>query len=158
MKPSQLAKASEHSHQVALFAWCAIAYKFGFGVANAMDKGEVPPANEPVPALEWIHAIHNQGHGDAVRGAHAKAEGVRSGVADIFLPWPVYPNASQITCGLYIELKTPDKKPKVNGKGGLSDEQISFGKYANSVGYCWKVCYGWREAADMIEKYLKGEL
>lgn len=64
-----------------------------------------PDAPPKVPALEWFHAIPNGGsRGDddksrKIRGAQLKAEGVRQGVADTFLPWPVYeqcPADSQI--------------------------------------------------------------
>ncbi len=85
MRPSQLAKDSEHSQQVALFAWCAVAKLHGFDVADAYDAGAKLPAPDPlrpvaVPALEWFHAIPNGGsRGDdeksrAIRGGQLKAE------------------------------------------------------------------------------------
>ena len=85
MTPDQLAKSgTEHGHQVALFAWCAVARLHGFDVADDWAAGmgiEAAKSSRtnrtPVDALEWFHAIHNQGHGDKVRGANAKAEGVR---------------------------------------------------------------------------------
>ena len=109
-----------------------------------------PTAAPAVPALAWFHAVHNQGHGDRIRGAIAKAEGVRRGVPDTFLPWPV-----AHWHGLYIEMKKPTERPKTKGKGGVSDEQGAFGAYALRAGYGWAVCYSWREAADTLRAYIE---
>lgn len=162
MTPDQLAKSgTEHAHQVALFAWAAVATQHGFNVAKVwadtgiLDK-EYSEA-KGVSCLKWLHAIHNQGHGDAIRGGRAKAEGVRAGIPDIFLPYPAKMNIYQNIChhGLYIEMKKPSSKPvKETSKGGLSDEQIEFKNYANENGYAWYVAYGWKEAAKIIQDYL----
>jgi len=106
----------------------------------------------PIYALEWIHAIHNQGHGDQVRGGRAVAEGVRKGVADVFLPYPVMVPAMR--AGLYIEMKKPTEKPKKSGKGGMKPKQIAFREYSLRVGYEHSVCYGWKEAVDALKTYL----
>lgn len=157
MTSNKLAKSgTEHGEQVALFAYVAVAYLHGFDVADEWCKTGKLPQRSPdappaVPALEWFHAIHNQGHGDKVRGANAKAEGVRKGVADTFLPWP---NAGWH--GLYIEMKKPTEKPKSStAKGGVSDEQAKFGEYARRVGYGFMVCYSWREAANALRSYIE---
>lgn len=170
MNPETLAKSgTEHAHQTALFAWCAVARLYGFDVADDWAAGmgiEAAKSSRtnrtPVDALAWFHAVHNQGHGDRIRGAIAKAEGVRKGVADTFLPWPVYepcPSDPQIMmmkwAGLYIEMKKPTERPKTKGKGGVSDEQGAFGAYALRVGYGWAVCYSWREAADTLRAYIE---
>lgn len=171
MTPNQLAKSgSEHGEQVALFAWAAVARMYGFEAADLYAQG-VPVGAfkdsmfecKPVPALEWLHAIPNGGsRGDdaksrAIRGGALKAEGVRTGIADIFLPAPRQSKLLGLSySGLYIEMKKPDLKPKkAESKGGLSDEQIAFRDYALSVGYGWKVCYTWREAADTLRSYIE---
>lgn len=163
MTPATLAKSgTEHAHQTALFAYAAVAYLHGFDVADEWSKTGKLPKRDPdappkVPALEWFHAIPNGGsRGDddksrKIRGAQLKAEGVRQGVADTFLPWP---NAGWH--GLYIEMKKPTEKPKSStAKGGVSDEQAKFGEYARAVGYGFAVCYSWREAADMLRSYIE---
>lgn len=159
MTPAKLAKSgTEHGHQAALFAWCAVARLHGFDVADDWAAGmgiEAAKSSRtnrtPVDALEWFHAIHNQGHGDKVRGAIAKAEGVRRGVPDTFLPWPV-----AHWHGLYIEMKKPAEKPKSStAKGCVSDEQAKFGEYARAVGFGFMVCYSWREAADALRSYIE---
>jgi len=169
MTPSKLAKSgTEHGEQVALFAYVAVAYLHGFDIADEWCKtGKLPPrdpdAPPAVPALEWFHAIHNQGHGDKVRGANAKAEGVRKGVADTFLPWPIYeqcPTDSQQMvvkwCGLYIEMKKVSERPKSDtAKGGVSDEQAAFGEYVKRVGFGFMVCYGWEHAVATLRSYIE---
>jgi hypothetical protein len=138
MTPEQLAKSgSEHAHQTALFAWCAL---------NVNQY----------PELKWFHAIPNGGNrGDtaqsrAIEGGRMKAEGVKRGVADCFLP---------VKCGhwsgLYIEMKKVDLKPKTaKSNGGLSVAQIEFKKFVQNQGYGWVVCYGWVEAKDILIQYL----
>lgn len=136
--PEQLAKSgSEDAHQTALFCWAA----------------QHPQA---CTNLRWLHAIPNGGsRGDnaqsrAIRGAKLKATGVKTGVSDIMLPLRRGPY-----CGLYIELKRPELKPKsAKAKGAASDEQLEFGAYVKTQGYGFIVCYGWNEAATVIEQYL----
>lgn len=134
--PFKLARESEHSHQVALMAWAAL-----------------PAVNEMFPELQWFHAIGNGGsRGDTdqsrrIEGGKMKAEGVKKGVSDLFLPvkrgqWS----------GFYIELK------KMPGKGvGPSDEQLEFGEFVKTQGYAFMIAYGWREARDAIISYLTQE-
>jgi hypothetical protein len=164
---TMLAKSdTEHAHQVALFAYAAVARVHGWEAANLWNKGDMLPVHvgEPdqiafaIPELKWLHAIPNGGsRGDTKsvamrRGASLVAEGVRSGVADIFLPvkrgqWS----------GLYIEMKRPALRPKVGGKGkgGLSNEQIEFASFVKSEGFGWVCCYGWEEAVEVLRGYLE---
>jgi len=84
MTPNQLAKSNtEHAHQVALFAYVAVAYQYGFDVADdwaengpqAFKRWRDRKATGPhVPALEWFHAIPNGG----TRGDDAKSRAIRA--------------------------------------------------------------------------------
>lgn len=158
MTPNQLAKSnSESAHQMAFMSYCTAAQHFGFAVADSWAKTGIIDKNrgEPIDGLEWIHHVPNGGSrgGDprsrAIRGAKLKAEGVKSGVMDIFWPNPI-----GSYCGLYIEMKAPKEKPKKStSKGGLSDDQIKFGDFVVSVGYCVKVCYSWQEAVNALKDY-----
>lgn len=130
------AKESEHKHQVELFKWAAL---------NA----------NKYPQLALMHAIPNGGprgndvRSNMIRGASLKAEGVRAGVPDIFLP------VARHGChGMYIEMKKPSAKPKRSGKGGVSDEQRGFIEALTHEGYLAVVCYGWAEAVTQIHLYL----
>lgn len=162
MTPWQLAKVSEHSQQRALFAWANCVARFGFSVANSefgyteADRSTITtiPVN-PVPELSRLFAIHNQGHGDAIRGAKAKAEGVKPGVPDIMLPVPMpwfeYHAPDQYYYGLFVEMKKE--------KGGvLSLKQNDWIPFLQQQGYAVSVCHGWIEAANAIENYMTGHM
>lgn len=157
---TQLAKTgSEHAHQVALFAYVAIVKRYGWDLADAWDAGLDPKGmydgDDQVPELRWLHAIPNGGsRGDSKasamrRGADLKAEGVKAGVADMCLPVKRGPWS-----GLYIEMKRPALEPRGHGKGGLSKEQIEFRDFVKEQGFGWVVCYGWRQAATVLQQYL----
>ena len=134
MTPEQIAKAdTEHAHQAALFCW----------VAANLDKHH---------ALKLFHAIPNGGLRTKAQAGKLKAEGVRPGVPDTFLPF-----ASRGFHGLYIELKKPSMRPTRGGKGGVSDEQSKFMQYVWENGYCVIVCYSWDEAAKYLCGYLEVE-
>jgi hypothetical protein len=161
--PEKLAaNGSEHGHQAAFFAWCAVAKVQGATVADMWAKGMLNGRNfiatvsSPLPCLEWIHAIPNGGSrgGDAksraIAGGRLKAEGVKPGIADIFLPWP-----KGVFHGLYIELKKPDLKPvRAGSLGGRSLEQIDFADWCRKSGYGHATCYGWQEAVEVLKSYL----
>lgn len=153
---------SEHSHQVELFAWAAVATLHGLDVGRLwvetapsfMHRPKVQDLIDelnllslPIPELRWLHAIPNGGSRgststDAARvGARMRAEGVRKGVADIFLPV----KCGQF-CGLYIELK------KFGGK--LTKEQKEFGKFVLHQGFFWKDIQGYVEAINVITWYV----
>ena len=150
----QIAGESETSHQRAFIAWCRIAAHQGVKNADMFARGYrlEDGSVEPYPPLEWIHAIPNGGsRGDTakarqIRGAQLKAEGVKPGVADIFLPYPCGGFA-----GLYIEFK----KPSLKGKGGLSPLQLQFAEYCHRVGYFYEVAYDWKEAVELVKNYLQ---
>ncbi len=153
MSPDQLcAKGSESGHQKALFAWAAMACYKGFDVANtdyaytARGAAELQTQHtflpKPVPELKWLHAIPNGGKRDARTAALMKAEGVRSGVADVCLPV-----ARHGKHGLYIEMKKPTG-------GRASDSQLEFRDFCHSQGYVWELCVTWQQAAAILQKYL----
>lgn len=120
-------KADEHAHQVALFAWAT----------SCEFKAE----------LRWLHAIPNGGDRDKRTAGQMVAEGVKSGVWDVFLPLP-----RGNYRGLYVEMKRPGREKEPNG--GLSDQQVEFGEFAHSQGYRCVVCHGWRPAVTQITRYL----
>ena len=133
MTPEQIAASgSESAHQKAVFAWAAL----------NLDK---------YPMLAYMHAIPNGGRRDAITAARMKAEGVKSGVPDIFLPWPkvdsrIDNKESVGVHGLYIEMKI---------KGGkISDNQKRFIDYLNNNNYKVVICYNWQSAIESIESYL----
>lgn len=180
-------KNLEHVHQVALFQWANMAASFGLMAAN--DRKSYSVANYAkqsfeadritgnliwVPQLKYLFAIHNQGHGDAIRGAHAKAEGLKTGVPDICLPVSIdtcyevfngniYRDGRWEHSGLYIELKRPalltegKRKAQIvaRASGKASTDQERWQEFLRQQGYVCEICYGWEEARDLILRYLK---
>ena len=131
MKPEDFTKTgSESGEQRAVFAWAAL------------NVGKFPE-------LRWMFHVPNGGmRGNdaktrAIMGNAMKAEGVKSGVADIFLPYP------KGTCnGLWIEMK---KKGKKVIKG--SDQDL-FGKQMLENGFGWCECDSYEKARDILIQYL----
>ncbi len=112
----------EHPEQVALFQWVAL-------------------KKCSITLLELLYAIPNAGKRPGAAGPRMVAEGLKSGVWDMFLP--VARNGKH---GLYIEMKI--------GKNKLTFSQEDFGLAVACQGYATAVCYSWHEAAREILDYL----
>lgn len=97
------------------------------------------------PELTLLYHIPNEGKRSKSTGAKMKREGMKSGVPDIHLPVAKGPYHS-----LYIELKR--KKGSTTTQAQKTWQQL-LGKYGNAA----YICYGWEEAAKVIEEYLKLE-
>lgn len=114
---------TEHQEQCALFEWAAWTAK-------------------RIPELHLMHAIPNGGKRDIRTAAMLKAEGVKPGVPDIFLP--VSRGGKH---GLYIELK--------RRKGGtVSKAQEAWIRALSAQGYMCAVCHGAEAAKDEILGYM----
>lgn len=114
---------TEHEHQAALFRWARL-------------------ASGARPELALMFAVPNGGARTARTGAMLKAEGVKAGVPDIFLPVP-----RDNWHGLFIELKT--------AKGCASAVQREWIARLQEQGYRAEVCRGWNTARELIEEYLQ---
>ena len=125
--PMPFAQRTEHEEQVALFQWAAInEYRW--------------------PCLRWMFAIPNGGKRDVRTAVRLRAEGVKAGVPDIFLPYPT----ADGWCGLWIELKHGSNKP--------TQEQQEWLAALALAGYRVATCWGAKEAIQIIETYLREEL
>lgn len=146
---------TEHAEQVELFSW---ANKVAYAGFELIDSGIKPPYSDnlrkPVPELRWLHAVPNGGaRGDSklsnqIRGNQLIAEGVKAGVADIFLPVSRHGYH-----GLYIELKRADRKLSKHG-----ELQKEFAYFVHKQGYAYLLCYGSEEAKEAIRDYLNGKV
>ena len=98
------------------------------------------------PELRLLYHCPNGGSRNAIEAARLKAQGVRAGVPDIFLPC-----ARNGFHGLYIELKRQ--------KGGrVSIEQKKMMIALREQGYRVAVALGWEEAREIIMDYMgRGE-
>ncbi len=123
MLPEKYAEAgSEHAHQVAVFMWCSRQLK-------------------DFPMLKWLYAVPNGGERNRAVAARLKAEGVKSGVSDLCLPY-----RSKGYSGLYIEMKKPG--------GRESAEQKEFGAFVQSQGFLYRCCMNWEEAVETLKWFL----
>ena len=136
IQPQDIAKDSEHSHQTALFAWAAL----------SVGK---------YPQLAWMFAIPNGGLRDIRTATNLKAEGVKSGVPDIFLPCYAASIYKVRYAGCFIEMKK--EKYRNHKNGGCSEEQIEWIVKLRE-NYYVAVCYSWEEARDVLINYLEGRL
>lgn len=97
-----------------------------------------------IPELRWLFAIPNGGKRNIREAARFKRQGVKAGVADVYLPVAKPPYH-----GLFIELK------RTQGRATLSKKQQEFIADMELQGYRAAVCYGFVEAKETIEEYLK---
>lgn len=95
------------------------------------------------PELKLIHAIPNGGHRNKATAGKLKAEGVRSGVSDVFVPIP-----SPVTghTGLYLELKVPGGKP--------TEAQLEFQQRVREQGFAATVTRSVDETLERLELHL----
>jgi hypothetical protein len=121
-------KVSEHEEQVRVIDWCfEQTYRY--------------------PVLDLIFAIPNGamlggGRIGAIRMNALKAEGLRPGVCDLFLPAP-----KGAYHGMFIEMKTATGKP--------SENQEEFILAVEELGYYAPICYGAENAIKELQWYLE---
>jgi hypothetical protein len=101
-----------------------------------------------------MFAIPNGSYKSITARKNFKAEGLKAGVPDLFIPEP-----KGIYSGLFIEMK---KRPKTLKNGSksyagikVSDEQKAWISKLNEKGYRAIVCYGADEAIEVINEYME---
>lgn len=97
------------------------------------------------PELRLMYHVPNGGSRNSIEAVNLKAQGVKPGVPDVFLPV-----ARKGFHGLYIEMK--------RRRGGiLSKYQKEYIEALKEQGYRVEVCKGFHAAADVIEDYMSKE-
>ena len=94
------------------------------------------------PELALMFHVPNGGKRGKAEAGRFKAEGVKAGVPDIFLPVPMGQ-----AHGLFIELK------RIKG-GKPSKEQMQWIEALREKGYAAEICNGAAEAENTICQYL----
>lgn len=108
-----------------------------------MDWTKQPSVRGQYPDLKYLFHIPNE-RPDKIQAALLKRMGVKPGVPDLFLPVP-----RGKYHGLFIELK------KAGGR--VSADQGWWLEHMDRKGYACRVCWGWCEAAEVLQWYLKLE-
>jgi len=101
------------------------------------------------PALELLHHVPNGGSRHPAEGLALRKMGTRQGVPDLCLPVPRYCADSELSHGLYLELKSPS--------GRLRPEQAWWLWRLKMQGYAVAVAWGFDEATTILDDYLRGE-
>jgi len=127
-KPRRSPRHEESKIQQAVIRWWAITHK-----------------SLGVPHEFLLYAVPNDHRGrDEATASILKREGLRSGVPDLVLAFPVAPYH-----GMYLELKTATGRP--------SDSQNDFIAAVGKAGYRAGVAYGYDEAVGFISGYLSSK-
>jgi hypothetical protein len=135
ISPEYLARSgTEHGEQMAVFCWAA-------------------QNQSRYPMLKWMFAVPNGGERSMAGAAALKAEGVKKGVADIFVPYPVWSMDQIAYCGLFIEMKRAHGVPS-----DFKQEQIDFAVEVRMRDYIWRPCFGWLQAVTLLECYLQSKV
>lgn len=114
---------SEHAEQVALVRWASLQHINGR------------------PIGDYLASIPNGGKRGRFEAYRLKQAGVKAGVSDLVLAYPVAPYH-----GMWLEMKA---------RGGrLSETQRDWLELMRSVGYHAVCCVGFDEARIAIERYL----
>lgn len=122
MNQKQLGQlTTEHDEQVAVIKYCD---------------------SHPNPDYADIYAVPNGGKRAIGLAVKLKAEGVRRGIPDLFLPKP-----RGEFHGLYIEMKKPG--------GRVSPEQLERMNRLKSDGYKTAICTSATVAISVIESYMQ---
>lgn len=130
-------RSLEDDHQVALMKWAAIR--------------RLPRINGVLPhsvLADYLIHVPNGGSRNKAEAAKFKRMGVKAGVSDLLLAIPTANHH-----GLWVEMKAPYTSSK--DKNYPSPEQRDWINKMNNAGYRAVVCWGWHQAQDEIEQYIK---
>lgn len=97
------------------------------------------------PEMKLLFAIPNGGHRYIRVAQKMKAEGVRAGIPDLFLPV-----ARGGFHGMFIEMKY--------GRNRQTKEQVEWFKELKKNGYYCIVCYSQEEAQEVLGDYLSNNI
>lgn len=95
---------------------------------------------------DYLIAIPNGGSRHPLEAKNLKRQGVKAGVSDLFLAYPMPPYA-----GLWIELKRPAPHKSI-----VSLAQAQWLERMRHIGYAGEIAYGSVDAIQKINHYLQG--
>lgn len=100
---------------------------------------------------DTIFHIPNGGARNATEAALLKAEGVRAGVSDLFIPLPIMRRPLEVgEChGLWLEMKKTGSTAS-----SLSPKQREWRDRMHALGYVWEMAAGPNQAVDVLSAYM----
>jgi hypothetical protein len=100
---------------------------------------------------DYLIAIPNEGKRDPKVGAKHKKLGLKPGVSDLFLAYPM-----TSVHGMWIEMKKPrrDFRSENEADNAATEEQQEWITKMNAIGYMAFVCYGADDTIETIKTYL----
>ena len=135
----QRKQSLEDQHQKALIDW-----------AKHCCLPDEPHIEPGAKLADYLFHIPNGGRRTKVEAGILKGMGTKAGVSDLLLPLPLHGKP-----GLWVEMKAPFRDSK--DKNYPSKEQKAWLARMKLAGYVTAVCYGWLEARETIQNYLRGE-
>jgi len=111
------------------------------------------------PCLGFIYAIPNMSMAHVNFRVKMKAEGLKKGMLDWCLPWPIVCHKMHgdlySFCGLYVEMKVPPVGyPNSRPLSKISNDQKEWIAYFLDVGYEVKVAWSADEAIGHLKEYV----
>lgn len=101
---------------------------------------------------DYLFSIPNGGSRHILEAMNLKASGVKSGIPDIFLAYPLRCQDGHIFHGYFGELKRRDKK-----LSRISINQATYIKRLSGVGYRVDTWWGWEDAKECLLNYLSNK-
>lgn len=95
---------------------------------------------------DYLFSVPNDGKRSPFTGTQFVRRGLKRGVPDVCLPYP----SPQGYHAAFIEIKRRD------GKNGLTTDQANWIHKLRKAGNYANVAYGWEDAWQQLENYLKG--
>jgi hypothetical protein len=120
-------KSREHEAQAAVIRW-----------ARSMELIS--------PSLALLFAIPNAAKRSPGLAAMMKAEGLKAGVPDLFLPVPRVNNAGHRVPGLFVEMKVRPNRVTAAQAQWIAD--------LRERGYRVEICWSAVEAIEVLKSYL----
>ncbi len=122
----------------------------------------IPPERVEQEALvEWLsyhpllknffHKTNNEGKRTALQGHRLVKQGLRTGVSDLFIYYPVAEYN-----GLWLEVKRNKNYTLSEKSTDTWKAQEKFIDCVKSVGFAAHFCYGWLDGKNHVENYLNG--
>lgn len=94
--------------------------------------------------------IHNEGKRSAWQGKMLQLQGLRSGVSDLFIYYPI-----NNYHGLWLEVKRNKHYTMSERSTATWLAQVEFQNIVRGVGFAAETCYGGEDGIKIINNYLR---